>query len=105
MSSGNAHGTNESRDGFGDVLFQKRLGVFAGGGGLAAKHASQLGHTLLAFEQTDVRDRAEKFRFFGDDVVRRGAGGDRREMRDTNDLSVLPEPAHLIPFPELFTTE
>ena len=63
---------------------------------MAAKHPSQLGHTLLAFEETDVRDRAEKFRFFGDDVVRRGAGGDRREMRDTNDLSVLPEPAHLV---------
>src|SRR5438132_756966 len=32
-ASGNAHATKESRDGLGDVFFQKRLGVLAGGVG------------------------------------------------------------------------
>src|SRR2546430_17711321 len=39
--------TKESRDGFGDALFQKRFGVFAGGAGLSAKHPIQHGHTRL----------------------------------------------------------
>src|SRR5439155_5130464 len=66
----------------GGAFSQQLFCVLARGLGPAAQHSRQLGHALLAFEPADAGNGAQKSGFFRDNVMRRSAGGDRREVSD-----------------------
>ena len=80
----------------GGLLLQQCCGVFAGGVGLTAQHAGQLGDTLICLEAADVGDGSERLRFFGRDIMGRSAGGDGGQMGDAKHLSLPAQPPHFL---------
>src|SRR6267143_1554126 len=67
---------------------KERARVLDGGrsGGVAAEHARDLGHALVAGHQTRARARAAPANALGHAHVLLREGGDRRQVRDAEDL-------------------
>lgn len=77
------------------LLLQQRLGVFAGGVGLAAEHAGEFGDAVFPSQQGDVGDGTPFPYLFAHDVMRGSVRGDGGQVRDAEDLPLFGDLLHL----------
>ena len=69
--------------------------MLAGGGALAAEHAGDLGNAFGSGDAFDVGKGASGDDFLFDHVMCSGGGGDRCEVGDAEDLTLLRDLTHL----------
>ncbi len=70
--------------------------MLAGGGGLAAEHASQLSHATLFIQASDFRNGAAALDLFGGQKMRASRSGDLRQVGNAEDLPLLSDLAHFL---------